>query len=217
MPFNFIEKNQYSIDYVHLFGYLNTHKFMRNTNIQRIFLEHWIAELWESDTKQKENFSNTHLYQHPFYYDDIEIYLHFDLTKMMKSMNIQNAKKKLSFSTFLEKDIFYEHKILVKEPFSFEKNLILLCEFPRTDTNFIVLQGEELLKKEIENKNKNIEIHYITSKNLLDHQVFCSDFDKSYYIFHLELNYIIQQYGKLKFNELQFLKKSYLNQTKNKF
>lgn len=211
MPFNFIENKRYSIDYINLFAFLNTHRFMRNTNIQRTFLEHWIAALWESDNLPNFDIpTKNEIYQHTVYYGDIEFYLHIDITKIMKTIT---TKKTISITEFTQK----ESKILLTTFNNTSTKEIILCEFPRSDTDFILISGQDYIQELIQEQVETIDVIYLTSEELINNDVFCSQFDKHYYIFTLELHKIFKKYGQLKFNELHLLKKSYLNQTEHKF
>lgn len=214
MPFNFIENKRYSIDYINFFEYLNTHRFIRNTNIQRTFLEHWIEALFDADILTDNDHATEHLiYQHPFYYGEIEFYIHIDVSNILLR-NITFEKLTLSSFTDESTNIYFDTS--VNSPLAISDEIIL-CEFPRSDTEYIVVSGHMKLSQLIDNNQEFIHVIMINSQELLDNNLFCSKFDKYYYQFTLELNKIFQKYGKLKFNELHLLKKSFLNQTKYKF
>lgn len=215
MPFQYIDNVRYSIDYIKLFEHLNTHRFIRNTSIQRTFLEHWIAALWEVDNLTEFDLATEHsVYQHPIFYGDVEFYLHFDITNIS---NIEKETKNIPLTDFTDK----ESDILLDTTNSAIKNSlnnkIIICEFPRSDTQYLVLSGHELIQQSITNNVDTVNVLFIDKSELLLNNCFSSPFDKYYYQFTLELNQVFQKYGKLKFNELHLLKKSFLNQTDHKF
>lgn len=215
MPFNFIDNKRYSIDYIQLFEFLNTYRFIRNTNIQRTFLEHWIAALWEVDNKLEFDLPTTrHIYQHPIYYGDIEFYIHFDVTNLI-SLQKKSNKVPLDLFTSKESTILFDKNMQSLRNDSNEH--IILCEFPRSDTSFIVLSGHDKLNNAIKNNVTSVEVIYIYTNDMIQNNSFCSPFDKYYYQFTLELHQVFKKYGKLKFNELHLLKSSFLNQTEHKF
>lgn len=212
MPFNFVENKQYTIDYISLFEYLNTYRFIRNTNIQRTFLEHWLIALWEADNiKEIDMSKKDDIYQQPIYYGEIEFYVHFNVTKCI---TLNKQKESITLSSFICED----SKILRTPTISSSDNHeIILVEFPRSEAEYIVISGQQYLEQCIKDNQSTIQITYLNSEDIIQNNCLCSQFDLYYYHFTLELHQIFQKYGKLKFNELQILRKSFLNNTTHKF
>lgn len=216
MPFDFIRKEKYTIDYIELFNYLNTYRFLENTNIQRTFLEHWIEALFETENVVEQDISaNDIIYQYPIYYGEVEFYLHFDVSVLLSTLVTKNFSQTIPLSTFTKENsnILFSLESSTKSTSSAP----IIVQFPRADTDYLVIHGHRELQLVIENSMETIETIFISSKDLIELDIFCSSFDTFYYQFIIELHSIFQKLSQDKFNEIHILKTSYLNQTKYKF
>lgn len=216
MPFDFIQKETYKIDYIELFNYLNTYRFLENTNIQRTFLEHWIEALFESENVVKQDISaNDIIYQHPIYYGEVEFYLHFDVSVLLSKLVTKNFSQTIPLSTFTKEDsnILFSLERSTKSTSSTP----IILQFPRADTDYLVIHGHRELQLAMKNNLETIDTIFISSKDVIELDVFCSPFDAFYYQFVIELHSIFQKLSQDTFNEIRILKTSFLNQTKYKF
>lgn len=232
MPFNFHDSKIYEIDYKVFFNELYS-KFYGNLfsdeEKTKSYINTYLRYMKKADKKfndfisNRDNFfalidqlDNTQIFQQPIEYDNSVIYLHFLVGKLIESVpdwknNSNDAplvffqgQKAKYFWTPAQSDITLSSDPIIAAPFPFEFSDYLIIDGNHRLTNW-------------EKEKRSIPVTHVSANYLIRMDLFASEFDSLYYIFHCDTTNLANLKHYYNFSDDDLLKQTFLNTGKLPF
>lgn len=234
MPFDFINKRHYSINYSNLFDELNSQKILSDEKLQIQHLKTWMNKLDDCDNiiknqlNTKESIlklsllleSEPEIFQLPIYYQSNEILLHFRVSIANEIISKFKSKSQfISLTEFIEENREINWTPVNKnvDVYSNSKEPIIMVPFLFNQYNYLVIDGNHRLTYKTKNNINDVHALIISEQTVIEHSLFSSGFDKFYYIMINEINHMANATHFKKANALQLVQKSYLKDGSFKF
>lgn len=234
MPFDFINHQNYSIDYSKLFNEFNSQEILNDMNIQVQYLKLWINALIEHDNiltnqlKTKEDIakmilrlqSEPEIFQLPVNYKNNQILLHFrvSITNEIISRDKREGEF-ISLDDFLRKDSSI-HWTPVKtnvDSYADAKEPIVIVPFLNGQYSYLVIDGNHRLTYKTKNKINNVHALMLAEQSVIECSLFSSSFDKLYYIMHNEIMHMANETHYNNADAYNLVQKSFLRDGVFKF
>lgn len=236
MPFNFLSKKHYSINYEELFNELNSNNFLNDEYVQSAYLSRWIEALMNADKiiseelKTKESImklslslqTEPEIFQIPMYHENITIPIHFRASIANRIIFREEKNKQAHLIDI--KEFTKENSAIkwtpVNENVDSYKNAqdpIIMVPFLNGNYNYIVIDGNHRLTYKVHNNINNISAIAIAEQSVIDYSLFSSVFDKLYYIMSNEISHMYNEIYKKNTPAIELVQKSFIKDGKFKF
>lgn len=227
MPFDFVNKELYKINYNNLFEEIMEKNILSDKILQYKYILEWINALKESDdiiskqlsTKKSvleymDNVqSEPEIFQFPILFRANTAFIHFRAT-------IANQILEKFFSKFVNvpRDAFVGDNANIYwtevedsvELYSFNTKPIIVVPYLCGKYNYLVIDGNHRLTSLMQNNASFVRSMLLTERTVIVNELFSSNFDMLLYIFNNELCRFSNESVKINCNEYQLMNKSFL-------
>ena len=235
MPFNFIDLETYQIDYKNLFEYFKNFPILDDESLQKKYLYKWIGMIEHSDellvsqmnskiqifAHQQRTKKNKNYFVQDMHYGSNIVQIQFQVDQLntllkMYDDNIFNQKISTeNFSGDLSCIQWQERKIEFCEKFNTEP--IYILPFALGRKQYLVIDGNHRVTQAVQEKHSEISVIVLEEDFVIKNNIFPSEFDKLFYIFHNELSRFANNKIQNNITDVMLLDTSYLNTEKINF
>lgn len=229
MPFDFVNRRHYSVDYEKLLDELNCHEFLNDKYVQSEYFKRWIETLMNADKviteelKTKESIlkisllleSEPEIFQMPMHHKNNDILIHFRVSftnRIVSEEQKESGGQLIDINEFTDKDASINWTPVEEniDSYANTKEPIIMIPFLTGRYRNLVIDGNHRLTYKVKNNINDIHALIISEQSVIEQSLFSSEFDKLYYIMCNELSRMYDETHSKNTNAIELVQRSYL-------